>query len=49
MGEYDTLIDELIENTKTFIVTPNSTIDLTSYGFSVKEAWEVLNSDQLEG
>ena len=45
MVGYEALIDEVIEKTKTFIVTPDSQLDLTAYGFTVTEAWEAVNRD----
>ncbi len=42
---YEALIDQVVEQTRTFIVTPTSTFDLTLHGFTVEEAWEAINHD----
>jgi len=49
MVDYETIIDEIVDNTITILLNPNSSIDLTMHGFNVKEAWEAMNSDHVEG
>lgn len=47
MKDYESIIDEIIAEIKTFVVTPNTNIDLPAHGFTVKEAWGDLN-DHIE-
>lgn len=48
MVDYDKIIDEIVEKTKTFVITPNSDIRLDQHGFTVTEAWGALY-DHIEG
>lgn len=48
MVEYDKIIDEIVAQTKTFVITPNSDIRLEQHGFTVTEAWEAMH-DHIEG
>ncbi|MFA5719514.1 MAG: tRNA uracil 4-sulfurtransferase ThiI [Acholeplasmataceae bacterium] len=41
--DYETLIEEAVLNTKEWIITPNSDIDVSLLGFTMLEAWEVIN------
>ena len=38
--DYETLIDEAIENINTLVVTPKTDINLSDYGFEVKDAFK---------
>lgn len=40
--DYEPLIDRAIENTKLWVIKPNSEIDVTLLGFTMLEAWEVM-------
>ncbi len=42
---YETLIDEIVENTHSWWIKSDSKIDLSLMGFTVPEAWDVINHD----
>ncbi len=48
MVDYDKIIDEIVAETKTFVITPDSDIHLEQHGFTVTEAWEAIH-DHIEG
>lgn len=48
MVDYDKIIDEIVAQTKTFVITPNCDIRLEAHGFTVTEAWEAMH-DHIEG
>ncbi len=48
MVDYDKIIDEIVRETKTFVITPNTDIRLEQFGFTVTEAWEAMH-DHIEG
>ena len=43
INDYETLIDKAIENTKLWVITPNSDIDVSLLGFTMLEAWEAIH------
>lgn len=48
MVDYDKIIDEIVAETKTFVITMDSDIHLEQHGFTVTEAWEAIH-DHIEG
>jgi len=42
---YQELIDEIVENTHSWRIKADSDINLSMLGFTVPEAWEVINND----
>ncbi|MCU0105448.1 tRNA 4-thiouridine(8) synthase ThiI [Acholeplasma vituli] len=47
MVDYDKIIDEIVSQTKTFVITPETNIRLEEFGFTVTEAWEAMH-DHIE-
>ncbi len=47
MINIEELIEEAVLQTKTFIVTPNTDLELASHGFTVKEVWDVIKDDRI--
>jgi hypothetical protein len=42
---YETLIDEIVENTHSWWIKSDSKIDLSLMGFTVPEVWDVISHD----
>ena len=48
MANVEGLLEEAINDIKTFVISPNDPINLIEHGFTVKEAWEAMH-DHIEG
>lgn len=47
IDNYEALIDEIVEDTKAWVIKADTDIDLSMMGFTMTEAWEVMQNDKI--